>query len=90
MTSTPVERTIFIVSDGTGITAETFSHAVLSQFEQVAFTPVRIPFIDGPEKAGEAARRINHCAEKEQQPPLVFSTLVNRDIANMVRWSKCT
>ena len=90
MTSTPVEHTVFIVSDSTGITAETFSHAVLSQFEQVKFTPVRIPFIDGAEKATEAADRINRCAEQEDRPPLVFSTLVNPDIAFIVRQSNCT
>src|SRR5690606_26663374 len=90
MTSTPIEHTVFIVSDSTGITAETFSHAVLSQFEQVKFTPVRIPFIDGIEKATEAANRINRCAEKEQRPPLVFSTLVNPDIAYVIRQSNCT
>lgn len=83
-------RTVFIVSDGTGITAETFSHAVLSQFEQVSFTAVRIPFIDGAEKATEAVRRINRCAEEEKQPPLVFSTLVNPDIAFTIRQATCT
>lgn len=90
MTTEPVERTVFIVSDSTGITAETFSHAVLSQFEQVKFTPVRIPFIDGPEKASEAVTRINHCADKEGQPPLVFSTLVDQNIAQIVEKAHCT
>src|SRR5690606_903578 len=76
-------------SDGTGITAETYSHAILSQFEQVNFTPVRIPFIDGTEKAAEATQRINRCAEEEGQPPLVFSTLVNPEIAFIVRQANC-
>lgn len=82
-------RAVFIVSDGTGITAETFSHAVLSQFEQVNFTPVRIPFIDGAEKAAEAVRRINRCTDEEKQQPLVFSTLVNPEIAFIVRQANC-
>jgi len=83
-------RSVFIVSDGTGITAETFSHAVLSQFEQINFVPVRIPFIDGAEKASDAVRRINHCADEEGHPPLVFSTLVNADIARVVQQAHCT
>ncbi len=82
-------RTVFIVSDGTGITAETFSHAVLSQFEQVNFTAVRIPFIDGAEKAAEAVRRINRCTDEEKRQPLVFSTLVNPEIAFIVRQANC-
>jgi len=83
-------RSFFIVSDGTGITAETFSHAVLSQFEPLHFAPVRIPFIDGEQKAEQAVRRINHCAEEEHHRPLVFSTLVNADIATRIQAANCT
>jgi len=90
MSSTLQERTFFIVSDSTGITAETFSHSVLSQFDEVRFSPIRIPFIDTLEKANEAARRIDHCAQQEQHPPLVFSTLVNPDIAAAIRAANCT
>ena len=54
----PSSRTVFFVSDGTGITAETFGHAVLSQFE-MRFRQIRLPFIDSIEKAYDAARRIN-------------------------------
>jgi hypothetical protein len=45
MTMNASERTVFIISDGTGITAETFSHSVLSQFESVTFRQVRVPFL---------------------------------------------
>ena len=90
MTSPLIERTVFVVSDSTGITAETFSHSVLSQFEQVKFLPIRIPFIDSLEKARDAANRINRCAEKESQPPLVFSTLVDPEISSTIRQTNCT
>ncbi len=90
MTTSPTERTVFIVSDSTGITAETFSHSVLSQFEEVKFLPVRIPFIDSVEKAVEAANRINRCAEKEMQAPLVFSTLVDPEASDAIRLANCT
>jgi len=84
--STPsLERTVFIVSDGTGITAETFSHSVLSQFDQAKFEQVRVPFIDSLEKADMAVARINHCAEEQQQPPIVFSTLVDPDTLARVK-----
>ena len=51
-------RTVFFVSDGTGITAETFGNAILAQFEM---TPrhVRLPFIDTVDKAHQAVRQIN-------------------------------
>mgnify|MGYP002040112698 FL=1 len=48
-------RTVFFVSDGTGITAETFGHSVLTQFE-MRFKQVRLPFIDTPDKAYDALR----------------------------------
>src|SRR3546814_10236159 len=85
MPASLIERTVFVVSDSTGITAETFSNSVLSQFEQVKFEAIRIPFLDSPEKAAAAALRINKCALEQNEPPLVFSTLVNPDIAQKIR-----
>jgi len=85
MPTPSIERTVFIVSDGTGITAETFSHSVLSQFDQVKFDQVRVPFIDSLDKADMAVARINHCAEAQQYPPIVFSTLVNPDMLARVK-----
>ena len=90
MSPTLIERTVFVVSDSTGITAETFSNSVLSQFEQVKFQAIRIPFLDTLEKATAAALRINQCAQEQNEPPLVFSTLVNPDIAQKIRDANCT
>ncbi|HLR78734.1 MAG TPA: kinase/pyrophosphorylase, partial [Burkholderiaceae bacterium] len=89
MTSSNIERTVFIVSDSTGITAETFSHSVLSQFEQVKFEAIRLPFIDSTEKADAVARRINRCAMDTGQPPLVFSTLVSPESVDRIRQADC-
>ena len=85
MTSSDTKRTVFIISDGTGITAETFSHSVLSQFDSVEFEQVRIPFIDSLEKADMAAARIDRCAQEQGQPPIVFSTLVNPEMLGRVK-----
>ncbi|MEI6838300.1 MAG: kinase/pyrophosphorylase, partial [Alcaligenaceae bacterium] len=77
MLSPSSDRTVFIISDGTGITAETFSHSVLSQFESVSFKQVRMPFIDTVEKANGVVSRINRCAVDQGNQPIVFTTLVN-------------
>jgi regulator of PEP synthase PpsR (kinase-PPPase family) len=77
-------RTVFFVSDGTGITAESFGHAVLSQFE-MRFRQIRLPFIDSTDKAREAARRINESYAVDNQRPIVFSTLVKHDLSNIIR-----
>lgn len=85
MTDMSTERTVYLVSDSTGITAETFSHSVLSQFDKVQFNQIRLPFIDSLEKATEVVARINQNAADTGQPPIVFSTLVNPEILNLVR-----
>ncbi|GAA4418872.1 putative phosphoenolpyruvate synthase regulatory protein [Advenella faeciporci] len=84
------QRTVFIVSDSTGITAETFSHSVLSQFSKsFEFRQIREPFITTDEKAKDVAKKINEIAEREQNPPIVFSTLVKQDILAYVKESNC-
>ncbi|MCM2251967.1 MAG: kinase/pyrophosphorylase, partial [Ramlibacter sp.] len=76
-------RTVFFVSDGTGITAETFGNAILAQFE---FKPrhVRLPFVDSVDKAHQVVRQINHTAELEGRKPIVFTTLVNVEILRVI------
>ncbi len=78
------DRTVFFVSDGTGITAETFGNAILAQFD---FQPrrVRLPFIDTPDKAHQAVRQVNHVGEVEGKRPIVFTTLVDREVLSIIR-----
>src|SRR5229473_718460 len=38
-------RTVFFVSDGTGITAQILGHSLLTQFEGVDFNQVTLPFV---------------------------------------------
>ena len=75
---------VFFVSDGTGITAETFGKAILAQFE---FSPrhVRLPFVDTVDKAHQAVRQINHAALVEGKRPIVFSTLVNMEVLKVIQ-----
>ena len=37
---------LFFVSDGTGLTAEALGHSLMTQFEDVEFKQIRIPFLD--------------------------------------------
>lgn len=79
-------RTVFFVSDGTGITAETFGHSVLSQFD-LRFRQIRLPFIDTLDKACDAARKINEAFVSDGQRPIIFSTLVKSDLSDLIRRS---
>ena len=80
------ERSVFFVSDGTGITAETFGNSILAQF---AGKPrhVRRPFIDTPDKAHQVVREVNHSADTEGRKPIVFVTLVNTEILDILKQS---
>jgi regulator of PEP synthase PpsR (kinase-PPPase family) len=71
-----MQPTVFIVSDGTGVTAETFAHSILSQFDQ-KFRLVRMPFVDSIDKAHATVRKVNETAEVEGRRPIVFTTLVD-------------
>ncbi|HSY26856.1 MAG TPA: pyruvate, water dikinase regulatory protein [Burkholderiaceae bacterium] len=86
-TPIPPARTVFFVSDGTGITAETFGHSVLTQFD-LRFKQNRLPFIDTLDKAYSAVREINHAFEKDGKRPIIFSTLVKADLSAVIRQSK--
>jgi regulator of PEP synthase PpsR (kinase-PPPase family) len=79
-------RSVFFVSDGTGITAETFGNAILAQFE-ASVRHIRLPFIDTADKAHQAARQINHAAEIDGKRPIVFSTLVNMEVLKVIEES---
>ncbi|QTD44323.1 posphoenolpyruvate synthetase regulatory kinase/phosphorylase PpsR [Ottowia testudinis] len=78
------DRTVFFISDGTGITAETFGNAILAQFD---FAPrrVRLPFVDTPDKAHQAVRQVNHVGELEGKRPIVFTTLVDREVLAIIQ-----
>ncbi|WP_332851636.1 posphoenolpyruvate synthetase regulatory kinase/phosphorylase PpsR [Duganella sp. S19_KUP01_CR8] len=82
-----VARTVFFVSDGTGITAETFGHSVLTQFE-LRFRQFRLPFIDTLDKAHDAVRKINEAFETDGQRPIIFSTLVKTELSDVIRQCK--
>src|SRR3954452_9696319 len=71
-------RTVFFVSDGTGITAQMLGHSLMTQFEGVEFNQVTLPFVDSTEKAEECVARIG--AESAIARAIVFSTLVNNDV----------
>ena len=77
-------RTVFFVSDQTGVTAETMGHSLMTQFEGVEFRAVTLPFVSSIDKAREVVRRIDRAAMEEGLRPVVFSTLVQDDLRDIV------
>ena len=83
MPNSPYLRTVFLVSDGTGITAETFGKSIMAQFD-MPVRYVRLPFVDSLEKARKAVEQINTVAQNEGVRPIVFTTLVNMDVVHIL------
>jgi len=78
-------RTVFFVSDSTGITAEVLGHSLLVQFEGLALRQITVPFVDTAEKARECCDRIRERGIEDGVQPLVFSTLVNAQLRAVLR-----
>ncbi len=82
------QRTVFYVSDGAVITAETFGNSPLAQFPGQP-RHVRRPFIDSVDKARTVVAEINQIAEREGKRPIVFVTLVNDDVRDALTDPSC-
>lgn len=80
-------RTVFFISDSTGITAETLGSSLLSQFEQQKFEHVIVPYVDSIEKAQAAVEKIDRVAKESGEQPIIFDTLVNADIRAVIATS---
>ncbi|MGD8384464.1 MAG: kinase/pyrophosphorylase, partial [Lysobacterales bacterium] len=83
-----MSRTVFFISDGTAITVETLGHSLLTQFAQIQFTQVRIPFVTDEAAALDAVRQINQAYERDNARPLIFNTIVDDKLSGIVRGSR--
>jgi regulator of PEP synthase PpsR (kinase-PPPase family) len=81
----PIRRTVFFISDRTGITAEMLGNSLLTQFDEFQFHRITIPFVDSPEKVAEALRQVNATATAEGQRPIVVSSVVDEVMSEQIR-----
>ena len=79
------ERTVFFLSDQTGVTAETLGHSLITQFSGQQFRQVTLPFIDTEDKAREAVQTIDSMQESGDPRPVVFSTLVHPEHRSIIK-----
>jgi regulator of PEP synthase PpsR (kinase-PPPase family) len=77
-------RPVFYVSDGTGITAETIGHSMLTQFSGMRFQTDRLPFVDTPEKARLVAARIRAAGEASGLRPIVVNSSVDPGLSTVL------
>ncbi len=72
----PNRRTAFFVSDRTGITVEMLGNSLLTQFDDVEFRRITLPFIDNIDKAREVVNQINAANSETGRRALVFTSLM--------------
>jgi [pyruvate, water dikinase]-phosphate phosphotransferase / [pyruvate, water dikinase] kinase len=83
------QRTVFFVSESTGITAETVGHSLLSQFDTIDFEQVYMPYINTEARARALTERMREAAQRDGQRPLVFSTMLDAGIREILKSGDC-
>lgn len=76
----PNRRTAFFISDRTGITVEMLGNSLLTQFDNVEFRRITLPFIDNLEKIQDALNQIDAAGKDSGKRPLVFTSLMANDL----------
>lgn len=83
-----MKRTVFFISDGTGITAEAIGQSLISQFENLEFEFFTLPYIDNIEKAQLAVEQINQAYQEKKVKPLIFGTLIDPKMRAVLKESQ--
>jgi regulator of PEP synthase PpsR (kinase-PPPase family) len=78
-------RTVFFVSDQTGVTAETMGHSLLTQFERSHYRFVTVPFVATPAQALDVVAQIDAAARESGLRPIIFATLVEDQLRAVVQ-----
>jgi hypothetical protein len=81
----PNRRTVFFVSDRTGITAEALGNSLLTQFDGFEFKKNTIPFVDSQEAVDRVVKEINDCRAEDGKRPIVISSIVNEQLSARMR-----
>lgn len=84
-----ITRNAYIISDRTGVTAQALGNSLLSQFPKVDFIVETFAFIDTVEKAQKVKQQVNHSAAHGQEKPIVFATVVDDEMREIIATSQC-
>lgn len=81
-------RTVFCVSDHTGVTAEVLAHSLMARFEHIDSHYVTRPFVDDAGKVGGVVDEID-AVNHGGLAPIVFSTIIDVDLLSQLRRARC-
>lgn len=79
------QRSVFFISDRTGITAESLGNMILTQFDVFEFQRETIPFVDSKAKAAQVIAKIYACSLVDQFRPLIFSSIVDQSVRTLFK-----
>lgn len=83
------KRVIFFVSDSTGITVKTLGESLLAQFDTIKTEQKILPFVNNLSEAHAAVEHINNAAKECPYRPIVFATLTNPELRDILAASHC-
>ena len=84
-----MKRTVYFVSESTGITAEALGNSLISQFDSIDFEQVYMPFINTADRAVALTERMHEAAERDGARPICFATIMNTEIRNILQRGNC-
>jgi len=81
-------RVVFFVSDRTGLTTQAVGDSLLTQFEGIDIKRAFLPYVDNIRKAKQVVELINDAAHVSGIRPLVFCTLTDDQIREVIKASE--
>ena len=78
------QRTVFFVSDGTGITAQSLGQ-LLAHFPEVPFRQIRLPFTNSVERVNDAVQQITKTSAEDPGRPIVIMSVGNSELRRLMK-----
>ena len=80
-----MHKTVFFISDGTGITVETLGNTLLTQFETMSFVRRYYPHLKDKQAVLKVVEHINAITQSEGTPAMVFSSLIDMELRSLLK-----
>ncbi len=79
-----MKRSVFFVSDRTGITVEVLGRSLLTQFPELDFSYRKFPFAESEQQIHDIANEVRQAGIREGEPALVFCSLVDASMHDVL------
>jgi hypothetical protein len=77
-------RSVFYISDQTGITTEKLGAALLGKFPHIEFRKESFPFADTPAKISRALIKVKNRFILDKQKPIIVSSVINPELRSLL------